>query len=244
MADRLARPDLPTSPAPAPRGRAGKDRDGARGSGILVVGLGRFGSALALQLEALGREVLAVERDPRLVAQYSGRVPLVEADATNPEALAQIAAQEFAVAVVGVGTFLEASMLITGNLVDLGVPQIWAKAITPEHARILTRIGAHHVVYPEADAGKRVAHLVSGSLLDYIEVEEDFTIVKMRPPTETIGFALRQSRVRSRYGVTILGVKSPGEDFASATPETVVRADDIVIVGGRPELLERFAARP
>jgi trk system potassium uptake protein len=227
-----------TRPTPA---RPAKD---GTGSGVLVIGLGRFGSALALTLERLGHDVLAVERNPRLVQHFSGRFPLVEADATNPESLVQLSAKDFAAAVVGVGTSLEASMLITGNLVDLGMPQIWAKAITPEHARILTRIGAHHVVFPEADAGNRVAHLVSGKLLDYIEVEDDFTIVKMRPPRETQGFDLAQSKVRTRYGVTVLGVKSPGEEFVYATPETRVQADDILIVAGHPELLERFAARP
>ena len=121
-------------------------------------------------------------------------------------------------AVVGVGSYLEASVLITGNLVDIGIPQIWSKAISNEHARILQRIGAHHVVLPEADAGARVAHLVSGKLLDYIEVEDGFTIVKMRPPKETQGFTLAQSKVRERYGVTVIGVKSPGIDFVYATP--------------------------
>ena len=219
-------------------------RNKESGSGVLVIGLGRFGAALALTLEQLGHDVLAVERNPDLIRQFSGRVPLVEADATSPEALVQVAAADFRAAVVGVGTSLEASMLITGNLVDLGVQQIWAKAITPEHARILNRIGAHHVVFPEADAGNRLAHLVSGKLLDYIEVEGDFTIVKMRPPRETQGFALVQSKIRTRYGVTVLGVKSPGVEFVYATPDTRISADDILIVAGHPELLERFAARP
>ena len=168
--------------------------------------------------------MLAVERNPELVAQWAGRIALVEADAANPEALEQLGAREFPVAVVGVGSYLEASVLITGNLVDIGVPQIWAKAISNEHARILQRIGAHHVVLPEADAGARVAHLVSGKLLDYIEVEDGFTIVKMRPPKETQGFTLAQSKVRERYGVTVIGVKSPGIDFVYATPETRLSA--------------------
>ena len=226
--------------AASPRGKQKESRT----AGIMVIGLGRFGSALALTLERLNHDVLGVENDPKLIQQFSGRLPLVEADATNPEALEQISARDFSVAVVGVGTSLEASMLITGNLVDLGVKQIWAKAITPEHARILERIGAHHVVFPESDAGARVAHLVSGKLLDYIEVEDDFTIVKMRPPRETVGFDLRQSRIRTRYGVTVLGVKSPGVEFAYATPDTRVAEADILIVAGHPELLDRFAARP
>lgn len=219
-------------------------RTPTKDQGVLVIGLGRFGSSIAATLDRLGQDVLAVERNPDLVAQWAGRIPLVEADAVNPDALEQLGAREFPVAVVGVGSYLEASVLITGNLVDIGVPQIWAKAISSEHARILQRIGAHHVVLPEADAGARVAHLVSGKMLDYIEVEDGFTVVKMRPPKETQGFTLAQSKVRERYGVTIIGVKSPGIDFQYATPETRISANDLIIVGGHAELLERFASRP
>ncbi|SDS85604.1 trk system potassium uptake protein TrkA [Paraoerskovia marina] len=213
-------------------------------AGVLVIGLGRFGTALAETLERLGQDVLGVERSPDLIAQFSGQLALVEADATNPTALEQLGARDFPVAVVGVGTSLEASVLITGNLVDLGTPQIWAKAVSKEHGRILQRIGAHHVVFPEADAGNRVAHLVSGKLLDYIEVEDGFTIVKMRPPQETQGFTIAESKVREKYGVTIIGVKSPGVEFVYAEPETRISANDMIVVSGHAELLERFAARP
>lgn len=215
-----------------------------RDAGVLVIGLGRFGSAIATTLDRLGQDVLAVERSPELVRSWTGRLPLVEADAVNPEALEQLGARDFGVAVVGIGSSLEASVLVTGNLVDIGTPQIWAKAISAEHGRILQRIGAHHVVYPEADAGNRVAHLVSGKLMDYIEVEDGFTIVKMRPPKETQGFTIAQSKVHERYGVTIIGVKPPGEEFIYATPETRISANDLLIVSGHSDLLERFAARP
>lgn len=218
-------------------------RSGA-GDGVLVVGLGRFGSALAATLDRLGQDVLAVERNAQLAQQWAGRIPLVEADATNPEALEQLGARDFPVAVVGVGSSLEASVLITGNLVDMGTPQIWAKAVSAEHGRILQRIGAHHVVFPEADAGNRVAHLVSGKLMDYIEVEDGFTIVKMRPPKEMQGFTVEQSKVRTRYGVTVIGVKPPGQEFIYATPQTRISANDLLVVSGHSELLERFAARP
>ena len=153
-------------------------------------------------------------------------------------------ATEFGTAVVGVATSLEASVLITGNLVDLETPQIWAKAISRAHGRILRRIGAQHVVYPEFDAGQRAAHLVSGRMLDYIEMEKGgFTIVKMRPPTELHGFTIGQSKVRSRYGITVFGLMSPGEPFEYATPDTLVSAEDVLVVGGDAALLERFANR-
>jgi trk system potassium uptake protein TrkA len=215
-----------------------------RAAGVLVIGLGRFGASIAATLDRLGQDVLAVDKDEANVTQWSGRLPLVQADATNPEALEQLGARDFGVAVVGIGTALEASVLVTANLVDLGTPQIWAKAITNEHGRILQRIGAHHVVFPEKDAGSRVAHLVSGKMLDYIEVEDGFTIVKMRPPKEMQGFTLAQSDVRRRYGVTVIGVKSPGVEFLYATPETRVAATDLIVCSGHADLLERFAARP
>lgn len=219
-------------------------KESSRDSGVLVIGLGRFGSALAATLERLGREVLAVERNPELVQQWSSRLPLVEADATNAEALAQLGAEDFRVAVVGVGSYLESSVLITANLVDLGMPQIWAKAVSAEHGRILRRIGAHHVVYPEHDAGQRVAHMVSGRMLDYIDMEDGFTIVKMRPPRETQGFTVGESKVRERYGVTVIGVKPPGEPFEYASEETRIGAEDVLIVSGDSGLLEKFADRP
>ena len=210
----------------------------------LVIGLGRFGSAVAATLDRLGREVLAVETNPAIVHQWTGRIPLIEADATDMEALEQLGATDFGTAVVGVATSLEASVLITGNLVDLGTPQIWAKAISRAHGRILRRIGAHHVVYPEFDAGQRAAHLVSGRMLDYIEMEKGgFTIVKMRPPAELHGFTVGEARIRSRYGVTVFGLMSPGEPFEYATAETLVGADDVLVVGGDAGLLERFANR-
>lgn len=221
-----------------------KDKTTERDAGVLVIGLGRFGSAIAMTLDKLGQDVLAVERDEALVAKYSSTLRLVQADATNPEALEQLGAREFGVAVVGIGASLESSILVTSNLMDLGTPQIWAKAVTSEHGRILERLGANHIVYPESDAGMRVAHLVSGKMLDYIEMEDNFTIVKMRPPLEMQGFTLEQSAVRTRYGVTVLGVKSPGCEFAYASPDTRVASSDVIVVSGPSAILERFAARP
>jgi trk system potassium uptake protein TrkA len=208
------------------------------------VGLGRFGSAIADTLDTMDIEVLAVDKDSRLVERWSKRIPVVEADLTDPRALEQIGASDFAAAVVGIGNELEASVLITGNLADLGIPEIWAKAISAEHGRILERIGAHHVVLPESDAGVRVAHSVGGRMLDYIEVEDGFTIVKMRPPLETHNFTLEKLNLPGTYGVQVIGVKSPGHPFEYATPDTVVRPDDLLVVAGEGELLERFAQRP
>jgi trk system potassium uptake protein len=212
---------------------------------VLVIGLGRFGAATAQELVAQGREVLAIEKDPVLVQKWASTLThVVEADATDAEALRQLGAEDFSAAVVGVGTSIESSVLITVNLVDLEIPHIWVKAITAAHGKILRRIGANHIIFPESDAGVRAAHLVNGRMLDFIEFDDDFAIVKMHPPTETVGFTLAESDVRKKYGVTIVGVKTPGEDFTYAQPDTRVGPRDTLIVSGHTDLIERFAARP
>jgi trk system potassium uptake protein TrkA len=216
-----------------------------RTDAVLVIGLGRFGSSIAEALDRLGHEVLAIDHNGSLVQDWAGRLThVVEADSTNEESLRQVGAADFTVAVVGIGTSVEASVLTTANLVDLGIPHVWAKALSPAHGKILERIGATNVVYPERDAGERVAHLVSGKLLDYIEFEDGFAIVKMRPPRETRGFTLAEAQIRAKYGVTVVGVKSPGKDFTHAVPSTKVSAHDVIVVSGETALLERFAARP
>jgi trk system potassium uptake protein TrkA len=126
-------------------------------------------------------------------------------------------------------------------LLNLGVRDIWAKAISESHARILSQIGVHHVVRPEHDMGKRVAHLVRGRMLDYIEFDDGYAIVKTRPPRSLHGRPLGESRPRSKYGITIVGVKRAAQDFTHATPDTVVEPDDIIIVSGPQEKVERFS---
>jgi trk system potassium uptake protein len=209
---------------------------------VLVVGLGRFGSALAEDLQRLGHEVLAVDMNADLVQEWSDRLTHVaQVDATSEAAMRQLGAHEFDMAVVAIGTGIEASLLSTGVLIDLGIREIWAKAITTAHGRLLGRIGAKHVVYPERETGKRVAHLISGRLIDYIEFDDGYAIVKMRAPREAWDKTLGQSALRSKYGVTIVGVKRPGEDFTHALPDTHVRPDDLLIVSGPGGVIEKFA---
>ncbi len=210
---------------------------------VLVIGLGRFGAATAGQLQRLGREVLAVDEDANLVQKWAERVThAVQADARSLDALRQIGADEFSIAVVATGSSIEASVLITANLVDLKVPQIWSKAISQSHGKILARIGANHVIYPEAEAGERVAHLVSGRMIDFIEFDDDFVLVKMYPPKPIRGLSLTDSQVRSKYRITVVGVKSPGKPFTYATEQTVVSNHDLIIVSGTEKDIDRFAS--
>lgn len=209
---------------------------------MLVIGLGRFGAATAGQLDRQDREVLVVDVDQQLVQKWADRVThAVQTDARSMEALQQIGAAEFSVAVVATGASIEASVLIASNLVDLGVPQIWAKAISASHGKILERIGVNHVIYPEREAGERVAHLLSGSMLDFIQFDDNYVIARMYPPRSIQSMALKDSGVRSRYRVTVVGVKTPGQPFSHATQDTVVSPHDLIIVSGTAEDVERFA---
>ena len=212
------------------------------GDGVAVIGLGRFGKSLALELVCEGTEVLGIDEDPKRVQSLAGRLThVVEADSTNEDALQQLSVHEFDRAVVAIGSNIEASILTSSILVNFGVRNIWAKAITHSHARILGQLGVHHVVRPEHDMGKRVAHLVRGRMLDYIEFDDGYAIVKTSPPQSIHGLPLGESRVRSTFGVTIVGVKRAGEDFTHATPETVVQEGDLIIVSGPEDQVERFS---
>ncbi|MGK5557310.1 potassium channel family protein [Actinomadura kijaniata] len=212
-----------------------------RNDPVVVIGMGRFGSALALELAARGTEVLAIDHRPKTVQALAGRLTQIAvADATDLEALRELGVENFYRAVVAIGGDLEASILATSLLVELDVEDIWAKAVTQQHKRILERIGAHHIVLPEHDMGERVAHLVSGQMLDYVEVDEDFALVKTRPPKEIVGTPLGRTRLRSRHGVTVVCVKATGEPFTYATADTVLQYGDIIVVAGPIAKVERF----
>jgi trk/ktr system potassium uptake protein len=210
--------------------------------GVLVVGLGRFGTALAETLVDLGLEVLGVDADPVNVQRNADLLThVVEADATDEEVMRQLGAGEFGRAVVGIGTDLEASVLATSVLAGLEVPDIWAKAITVPHGRILERVGAHHVVFPEHDMGRRVAHLVTGRMLEFVPLDEGFALVELKPPRQLVGRSLADAQVRSRHGVTVVCIKPAGGSFTYATPETVPGPDDILVVAGASDRVEGFS---
>jgi trk system potassium uptake protein len=214
----------------------------AADNGVLVVGLGRFGTSLAETLMDLGHDVLGVDSDPGNVQRNADLLThVVEADATDEDVMRQLGAGEFGRAVVGIGTDLEASILTTSVLAGLEVPDIWAKAITMAHGRILERVGAHHVVYPEHDMGRRVAHLVTGRMIEFVQLDEGFALVELKPPRQLVGRSLADSQVRSRHGVTVVCIKPAGGSFTYATPETAPGPDDILVVAGETDRVEGFS---
>ena len=208
---------------------------------ILVIGLGRFGGTLALELERLGNEVLGVDADARPVQLYSTRLTkTLQSDTTDAEALRQLGVVDFDHVVVGIGD-VEASILTTTELIELGVTDIWAKAVTEAHARILTSVGASHVVRPEHDMGQRVAHRVTGKMIDFIELDTSFALVETVAPASLCGVPLAQANIRQQHDVTVVCIKPVGGSFTYATPDTVIKADDILLVAGQTTSVERFS---
>ncbi|WP_175410015.1 TrkA family potassium uptake protein [Streptomyces sp. TRM64462] len=209
---------------------------------VAVIGLGRFGSSLAHELTRRGWDVLGIDTSAQLVQKVSDVLThSAVADCTDPEVLEQLGVHDFTSAVVGIGTDIEASILIASNLLEAGVPNIWAKAISRQHGQILERLGVHHVVLPEHDMGERVAHLVTGRMLDFIQFDDDYALVKTVAPEIATGVPLGESAVRSTYGVTVVGIKRPGQDFTHATAETVIEKGDVIIVTGKTSAVESFA---
>jgi trk system potassium uptake protein TrkA len=210
---------------------------------VVVIGLGRFGTAVAQSLVQMGKEVLAVDENFELVSKWADQLThVVQADSTDEQALAQLGVGDFDRAVVAIGTDIEASVLTVVALAEAGVADIWAKAITSKHGEILEKVGAHHVVYPEQAMGERVAHMIAGSMTDYIEFDDEFSIARAQAPAMTWDKALSESSPRTRFGVTIVGVKRVGEDFTYARPETVVHRHDQLIVSGPTRKVEEFCA--
>lgn len=208
---------------------------------VIVIGLGRFGTAVADSLVRMGQEVLAVDEDAALVEKWADELTHVaQADTTDEQALRQLGVADFERAVVAIGTDIEASVLTVLALSEAGVPDIWAKAISHKHGAILKRVGAHHVIYPEYSMGERVAHMLTGGMMDYIEFDDEFSIARTLAPSFTWDMTLAESAPRRKHGVTIVGVKRTGEDFTYARPETMVNRHDHLIVSGPTNMVEKF----
>ena len=213
------------------------------GDSVVVIGLGRFGGSVAESLMRMGHDVMGIDRDADLVQLWAHKLThAVQADTTNESVMRQLGVGDFAHAIVGIGADLASSLMSLMVLTELGIKDIWVKALTHEHGQIAQRIGAHHVVYPEVDMGERVAHLITGRMMDFIEFDDGFAIAKLKAPALAHNKTLAEAHVRERFGVTVVGVKRTSEDFQHALPETMVRPGDIMVVSGATHKIEEFAS--
>lgn len=219
-----------------------------------VIGLGRFGSAMAMTLTELGHDVIGVDGDESRVQQLADVIThALQIDATDEKALRAAGIQDVDVAVVSIGENIESSLLVVMQLRDLGIGTIVAKAVTPLHGRILEKLGVSRVIFPEREMAIRIAHsLVLPNVIDYIELSRDFSIVEVPAPAAFVGRTLKQLELRPRLGLTLIAIKRRSDDssalvtnIAPAADETIRLGDILALLGSNDRLnqLDQLLAR-
>ena len=212
---------------------------------FVIIGLGRFGSSVAKTLYALGHDVLAIDSNEDLVQEISDSVThAVQMDATDENALRTLGLRNFDVAVVTIGANIQASVMATLLVKDMGIKHIIAKGNSDLHAKVLYKIGADRVILPEKDMGVRVAHnLVSSSILDYIELSPDYSIIEIESPKEWYGKSMKELSLRSKYGINVMAIKRNNEVNISPDADDVINKDDIVVAIGSAEDLTKLEGK-
>lgn len=206
---------------------------------FIVIGLGRFGTSVAETLYALGNDVLAVDMDEERVQSIADRVThAVQVDANDEASLRALGIGNFDVAIISIGSDIQANILSTLLVKEMNVKHIITKANNAMHAKVLYKIGANRVIFPERDMGIRVAHnLCSSSILDYIELSPDFSIAEIVTPKDWVGSSLKELNLRVKYGINVVAIKRDNDiNVSPAADEIIMEGDIIVAIGGTTEL--------
>ncbi|CAM3758681.1 potassium channel family protein [Marinicrinis lubricantis] len=209
---------------------------------FVVIGMGRFGSSIAQTLYELGFEVLAVdENEDKVQDVINVTTHAVQADCTDEEALKALGIRNFDVVVVAIGQDIQASILTTLMMKEMGAKQLIVKAQSELHGKVLTKIGADKVIFPERDMGVRVAHhLISPNIIDFIELSDDYSIVEITASTEMVGHTIKELDIRARFGCNVIAIRSNGKMNISPYADDVINEGDILIVVGNNEDLNKF----
>ena len=204
---------------------------------FVIIGLGRFGTAIASELSALGHEVLAVDVDEERVQQVADHVThAVTGDGRNIEVLRALGVRNFDCVVVAMGSDVGNSALVTLNLKELGVKEVICKAQSHVHSRVLEKIGADRVVFPEYEMGAKLAQgLSSSNVLNFIELSEDYGILELSAPQSWQGKSLRELDVRNRHHVNVIAIRKNGELNVAPSPDLPLESGDQVVALGRYE---------
>jgi len=207
-----------------------------------VIGLGRFGQSVAISLAKMGFEVLAIDTDEEKVNEIVEHVThAVQIDALDENALRAVGIRNFDVVIVAIGHDMQASILITVMLKEMGVREVVAKARTELHGRVLAKVGADKVVFPERDMGVRVARaLVTKNILDQIELSPDYSILELVAPEEFVGKTLEESGIRLKHGVTVLAIRRGADIIISPGGKQVIEPGDVLVTVGRNDRLKRL----
>ncbi|MBB6443677.1 NAD-binding protein [Bacillus benzoevorans] len=207
-----------------------------------VIGLGRFGGSICRTLAEEGMEVMAIDKDENRVNEYSMIAShAVVGDSTDEKVLKGLGIRNFDHVIVAIGDDIQASILTTIILKELGVKNITAKALNDYHEKVLIKIGADHVVHPERDMGKRIAHnMISNSVLDYLELSDEHSIVEIVANERIDGNSIIDLDIRAKYGITIVAIKRKDEIIVSPQANEVINKKDILIVIGADTDINRF----
>ncbi|PYZ96431.1 potassium transporter Trk [Alteribacter lacisalsi] len=207
-----------------------------------VIGLGRFGGSVCRELHEMGHEVLAVDKVEDKVNEYAGfATHAVQLDSTDESALRSMGIGNFEHVVVAIGDNIQASILTTLVLKELGVTKVWVKAQNHYHHKVLEKIGADMVVHPELDMGKRIAHnMASEKVVDFIDLSDDYSIVELLATDKVNHRTLVDLNIRAKYGVTVLAFKREENMNISPMPDDEIVKGDILVVMGHKNDLNRF----
>lgn len=200
----------------------------------IVIGCGRFGTSVATTMNLLGHQVMAIDKNEDIVQNIADKVTHAAiVDVTDENALRSIGLGNFDVAIVAIGTDIRSSIMATLIAKEMGVPQVVCKAADELQAKVLYKIGADRVVFPERDMGVRVAHnLVSNNILDHIELDPEYSIVEIVTPNEWVGNTIKELDLRAKYEVTVLAIKHGRDINVTPSPDEQLRLGDILVVIG------------
>lgn len=209
---------------------------------FMVIGLGRFGSSLTRTLMSNGHEVLAVDKNEQLVQEMAPiATHALQADCTDEQVLRELGASNFTHAIVAIGDDLQASILTTLLLKDLKVPKVTAKARNEMHGKVLSKIGADYVIYPERDMGIRLGNQISSdNLIDYIELSSDYNLAEISAPPAMNGLSLKQLNIRARYGCTIMAIKTGDRINISPMADDAIHTGDVLLIIGSNDDIRDF----
>lgn len=207
-----------------------------------VIGLGRFGSAVALNLIERGYTVLGIDRDPTIVQNLADRITqIVALDSTNEDALRAVDITSFETVVVAIGTHFENNLMTTVTLKGMGVNRVVCKAVNERQQQILLRVGADEVVLPEHEAGARLAwRLAEPRVLDHLDLGSGFSVAELRVPSWLVGQSLMLSGLRKRYGINVLAVKRGAQMIVAPSSDLVLARDDMILVIGADQAISSF----
>jgi trk system potassium uptake protein TrkA len=208
-----------------------------------VIGLGRFGSSLARALCRMGYEVLAIDTSEENVNDIMDEITYaVQMDALEESALKSMGIRNFDVVIVAIGQDIQASILVTVMLKEMGVKKVIAKAQTELHGKVLEKVGADLVVFPERDMGERLAHtlIAADNIMDLINLSPDYSIIELKTPPGFIGKTLQEAALRKEYGITVIAIRRGKEVIISPEAKQVIRENDILVTIGRNEKLKKL----